>query len=72
MNSRQSKHRPLVRIVVKKRLDGKREVVCHDPKTNRILRSGMVIWPNEVEQALRELRQIFDKAGLQVIVKQME
>ena len=51
------------RIVVRPLGDGRREVLCFCPQTNREIATGLKLWPGEVEEKVRQLKRQLERAG---------
>lgn len=59
------------RIVLKRRSDGKTEILCWDPLNLREIRTGMTVPSHDDRQVageVRKLREVLEKAGNRVTV----
>jgi len=56
------------RIIIESRRDGRCDVFCFDPVTNKSIEAGLKPWPGEVDKVVRDLQVILLRAGNRVSV----
>jgi hypothetical protein len=59
------------RILIKRLPDGRCEILCYDPQTEREIPTGMRLWPGEVDERVRQLKTQLEQADNYVVVKEL-
>jgi hypothetical protein len=69
--SKPNKKQLEARILIKRLPDGRREILCYDPQTERDIPTGMRLWPGEVDERVRQLKTQLEQADNYVVVKEL-